>query len=284
MGTVDFTYKYPYVGSGEKGKYYYQWASSQIKLNGCYTHPMVFNNTIVGCKHLKIRIEIENTGSGSIYGISWDFMVYKAGGYWTDIKTFILPESGEYTIDCDINNLNITQFAFAPSSNPGSNRKWTNWYGVEEITLTETHELKSPTAGNFHYGVFANSNSLEQKPAAVYVNINGTLVKATEIIVNIDGSLKSVSPVYSDYYKTETESSWLYTFTPETDGLYRIKENRILGDHELRLYSSDFTELTDGYFYDRSFELKAGTLYYILVTHYIHAETSESYLQIYKED
>ena len=52
----------------------------------------------------------------------------------------------------------------------------------------------------------------------------------------------------------------------------------------MHLYNSDFTEITDSYFYDKSFELTAGTLYYITVTHYYYADASESYLQIYKEE
>jgi hypothetical protein len=284
MGTVNFIYDYPYLGYGEMGKYFCQWASSQIRLNGCYTTPMVFNNTVRGCKHMKIDIEIENTGYGTIYGISWDFIVYRSEGYWTDIATFTLPDSGQYTIDCDIPDYNITQFAFVPTYNPGSSRTWTAWYNVEQLTLTETYDVKTPSTGAFHYGVFFNRYGLEETVSEVYANVNGSLVRATDVLANIDGKLKSVRPVYSDHYTSESETSWLYGFTPRTNGTYRIKEKRISGDHELRLYSSDFSELYDGYFYDQSFELTAGTLYYILVTHFRGADASESYLQIYKED
>lgn len=284
MATVDFVYDYYYAGYGENGRYQAQWSESRVTLNGSYTYPMVFNNTVPGCKHITCDIEIENTGSGTIYNRSWDFFVCKSNGSWTEIMSFTLPDTGLYTIDCDINNLSITKIAVVPSSNPGSSRQWTNWYGIEKLTITESLEVLEPTAGTFHYGVFTNRYGLNKEVTEVYVNIDGSLVRATGVMANIDGDLKSVAPVYSAHYTSESDSTWLYGFTPDTDGTYRIREKRISGDHELHLYTSDFTEITDSYFYDESFELTAGTLYYITVTHYYNAEASESYLQIYKED
>lgn len=117
----------------------------------------------------------------------------------------------------------------------------------------------------------------------VYANIDGTLKQATDVLVNIDGSLVSLPQVQSAYLKTTSDAMTLYGFTPSVSGTYRITQKKISGDHEIRLYGSDFTPLYDGYFYDRSFDLVAGTLYYITVTHYRGADTSESYLQIYKE-
>lgn len=283
MATVDFVYSYPYAGYNEDARFGNQWATSQKRLNGCYTYPMVFNNTIPGCKHLKISIEVENTGSGTIYGLRWDFMVCKSNGSWVDIETFTMPETGLYTIDCDINGYDVTMFAIVPTSDPGSSREWSSWFNVEQVILTEQLELKTPTSGYFHYGIFSNNYGITKEPTEVYVNIDGGLKKATNVLANIEGDLKSVTPVYSDHYTSNSEISWLYGFTPDADGEYRIKEKRISGDHELRLYSSDFTELCDGFFYDSSFVLSAETLYYILVTHYRGADASESYLQIYKE-
>ena len=124
---------------------------------------------------------------------------------------------------------------------------------------------------------------MEQKLTEVYANIDGTLKQATDVLVNIDGTLVSLPQVQSAYLKTDTECMTVYGFTPTVSGTYRIKQKKISGDHEIRLYGSDFTPLYDGYFYDRSFDLTAGTLYYISVTHYYTADTSESYLQINKE-
>ena len=76
----------------------------------------------------------------------------------------------------------------------------------------------------------------------------------------------------------------IFALTPETSGKYKMQVKRLSGDHEIRLYSSDFQVLYDGYFYDSSFELTAGTLYYITLTHYYAADISDSYLQIYKEE
>jgi len=284
MATVDFIYDYPYIGNNEKKKFGCQWSENRERINGSYTYPMKFNNTVHRCKHLKIYIEIENTGYGSIYDIEWEFLVCKANGSWVTIESFTLPETGEYTVDCDINNLDISMFAFVPSSNPGSNRTWDNWYSIEQLVITEQFGTLPLSTGEFHNGIYPNNYGIKKDASEVYVNIDGVLKKATDVLVNYDGALKSVPPVYSDHYISESESVWLYGFTPDTNGKYRIKENRISGDHELRLYSSDFKKLYDGYFYDRSFELKAGVIYYILVSHYYSAETSESYLQIYKED
>ena len=88
--------------------------------------------------------------------------------------------------------------------------------------------------------------------------------------------------IVSSAFKT-VSGRIVYGFTPSASGSYRITQKKISGDHEIRLYGSDFTPLYDGYFYNQSFDLAAGILYYITVTHYRGADTSESYLQIFKE-
>ena len=283
MATVNFTYDYPYAGYGEDGRFQNKWSESRVTLNGCYTYPMVFNTAVTQCKHIKMNVEIENTGFGTVLGRSWDFFVYRQSYGWYEVCSFTLPDDGKYTIDTDISNYTITQIACVPSSNPGSSRTWNTWYGIEQLTITETVTVNELTTGTFQYGVFANYYGLEQKLTEVYVNIDGTLKQATDVLVNIDGSLVSLPKVNSAYLKTESDSMTLYGFTPSVSGAYKITQKKISGDHEIRLYGSDFTPLYDGYFYDRSFDLAAGTLYYITVTHYRGADTSESYLQIYKE-
>ena len=216
-------------------------------------------------------------------GRSWDFFVYRQSYGWYEVCSFTLPDDGKYTIDTDISNYTITQIACVPSSSPGSSRTWNTWYGIEQLTITETVTVNELTTGTFQYGVFANYYSLEQKLTEVYANIDGALKQATDVLVNIDGSLVSLPQVQSAYLKTTSDSMTLYGFTPSVSGTYKITQKKISGDHEIRLYGSDFTPLYDGYFYDRSFDLVAGTLYYITVTHYRGADTSESYLQVYKE-
>ena len=206
MAKVDFIYNYPYVGYGETGRFHVQWAESRKSLNGCYTYPMVFNNVVTGCQHLKISIEIENTGSGTIYARSWDFMVCKSNGSWVDITTFVLPSTGKYTVDCDIGGLDITMFAFVPSSNPGSNRAWDSWFIVERITLTETIEAALPQTGMFQYGVFVNRYGVSQELNEVFANIDGKLMRATDILVNINGRLSPLKSVYSAHITSETET------------------------------------------------------------------------------
>jgi len=197
---------------------------------------------------------------------------------------FNLPSDGIYTLDCDIAGYTITKFAFVPSSDPGSNRTWESWFGVEELVITESVEITELQTNAFQYGLFVNQSGVTQQINQTFVNINGTLVPATGIYANINDELVPVQTVYSYHYTTVKESMTLFSFTPEMDGKYKIQVKRLSGDHEIRLYSSDFQELSDGYFYDRSFELTAGTLYYITLTHYYAADISDSYLQIYKEE
>ena len=141
------------------------------------------------------------------------------------------------------------------------------------------------STGMFQYGVFTNRSGVKKDLTEVYVNIGGTLTQATDILVNIDDELVSLAPVYSAYLKTESEIMYLYKFIPPADGAYKIQVKRLSGDHEIRLYDSTFTPLYEGYFYNQSFLLTEGSVYYITITHYYaNEEVGESYLQIYKED
>lgn len=283
MATVNFTYDYPYCGYGDTGRFKCHWSDSQIKINGNYTHPMIFNSTVPICNHLKVYIEITNTGSGTVMGISWDFMVYRLNYGWTTLQTFTLPDDGKYTIDCDVPNYGITQFLAVPSYRQSTSRTWENWYRIDSLTVTESLEANEPKTGMFQYGVFTNRSGLKNELTEVYVNIGGTLKQATDILVDNGVTLVSIAPVYSAYLKTEQEEIHLYRFTPPMDGKFRIKQKSLFGNHQIRLYDSAFTPLYDGYFNNRSFSLTEGSVYYITLTHYYTAGESESYLQIYKE-
>jgi len=280
---ISFIYDYPYCGYKTAARYGNQWSTNRITLNGCYTYPMMFNNTVPGCRHMKIGAEITNTGSGTVYGRSWDFMVYRQNYGWIDIETFTLPEGGLYTIDCDISNINIIQFAVVPSSNPGSSKTWDSWFGMERLTITEAVTTTDLISGDFQYGIFPNRYGITQQPNEVYVNIGGTLTKAKKIFVNIDGTLIELPKVYSGYFKTIKEEMKVFEFTPPSSGTYTITQKKISGDHEIRLYDSAFTPISESYFYNGAFALTGGSVFYISVIHYYNsAETGESYLQIYK--
>lgn len=281
--TISFKYDYPYRGYKANAKYGNQWASSRTTLNGCNTYPMLFNNTLPKCTHMKISVEVINTGSGTIYGISWDFMVYRQSYGWTDIHTFTMPTGGIYTIDCDLPSYNITQFAVVPSSNPGSSRSWESWFGVERLTITETVTTADLTTGEFQYGIFPNRYGITQSISEIYVNIGGTLTKSKDILVNVDGVLVSLPKVYSGYFQSATEQMKVFEFTPMDTANYMITQKRISGDHEIRLYDSGYNQISDGYFYNQAFALTGGSLYYAAVTHYYSASASESWLQIYKQ-
>ena len=283
MASVSFTYDYPYFSFGEKGRYQIQWATSERTLNGCYTYPAIFNTTVPYCKHIKVEVEIENTGSGTVLNRSWDFMVCKSNGSWVDIKTFTMPSDGVYTLDCDV-GYSISQFAFLPSSNPGSSRTWNTTYTLEKLTVTETLTLNDLSSGLFQYGVFANYYGVTQRLNEVYVNIDGVLKPSTDIRVNVDGTLKSLPPVYSAHITTTSDAVNLFSFTPSESGTYKVCQKVVSGDHEIRFYDKAMAPLTERYFYSQSFSLTAGTLYYITVTQYHNTASGESYLQIYKED
>ena len=285
MATIDFTYDYPYAGNGDKGRFQSEWASSNTKVNGSYVYPMVFNETVPNCSHIKIAVEIENTGSGSVYGKKWELQVYRKGYGWREVTTFTLPENGICTVECDVPGYDITKYVFVPSTNPGTSCTWNAWYEVEKLTITEEVELKELETGNFQYGVFVNRGGIKEQLNEVYVNVNGTLKSATDILINVNGELKQIQPVLSTHHISDTDYTVLVPFQPQQDGVYKIKRKKISGDHELRIYNSDFSMLYEKYFYDMSFELIAGALYYISITHYYgEDEESESYLQIYREE
>lgn len=205
MANVSFRYDYPYCVQNEKARFGAQWAESSTTLNGCTTYPMVFNNTVPGCRHMKVNIEIENTGSGTVLGRSWDFMIRKSSGGWSDLKTFTMPSDGIYTVDCDVSGYNITQIACVPSSNPGSSRTWNSWFSIEQLTITESVPLEELSTGTFLYGVFPNRAGVSQKVSEVFVNVGGVLQPVTDVLVNIGGTLTSVPPVHSAYLKTTSE-------------------------------------------------------------------------------
>ena len=284
MATINFTYKYPYCGYGETGRFRNVYSDSRITSNGNYTYPVVFNNPVPNVSHIKINVDVDNTGSGTVLGISWDFKVYRNSYGWVKIQTFTMPEDGIYTVDCDIPNYTITQYLCVPSSRQSSSRTWGIGYDTESMVITETLEANELTTGMFQYGVFTNRSGVKKDLTEVHVNIGGSLLQATDILVNIDDTLVSLAPVNSAYLKTESEIMYLYKFIPPSDGTYKIKVKRLSGDHEIRFYDSEFTQLYDGYFYDRSFALTEGSVYYITLTHYYsNSNVGESYLQIYKE-
>lgn len=285
MATIDFTYDYPYAGNGLDGRFQAEWASSNTKVNGSYVYPMVFNETVPNCSYIKVMVEIESTGSVSLYGKKWELMVYRKGYGWRTVTEFILPDTGICTVECEVPGYDITKYVCVPSSNYGTSCTWDVWVEVEKLTITEEVELKELETGNFQYGVFVNRGGIKEQLNEVYVNVNGTLKPATEILVNTDEKIISIQPVLSAHYISDKDYTVLVPFQPEQDGVYKIKRKKISGDHELRIYNSDFSMLYEKYFYDMSFELTAGALYYISITHYYgEDEESESYLQIYREE
>ena len=280
--TISFTYDYPYPYYNEKCRYGIKYASSSTSLNGCNIYTVIFNNTVPRCSYFKISGTITNTGSGTVLGLNWDFFVYRQSYGWVNLKTFVMPADGIFEVESAVGSYNITNFAVAPSSNPGSSRAWGSSYSVKKLTINESITTTDFVTTDFISGFFLNDYGVEQKPNEVFVNIGETLTRVRKALVNLEGTLSELPMAYSSYFKTTSETMRLYEYIPKETGTYRIKVNRAKGDHEARIYSSAFVQLNDGYTYDETLELTANTTYYITLTHYYSAEESESNLLVYK--
>jgi hypothetical protein len=104
-------------------------------------------------------------------------------------------------------------------------------------------------------------------------------------LVNIGGSLAELPAAYSGAFaSTVPDSTRLFEFTPPASGTYRFEVVRASGDHEARLYDSAFGRVDTGaYFYDGSFALTGGSLYYIALTQFVgNSEPADSVLLINK--
>lgn len=287
MATINFTYDYPYTYYNEEnGRFTWHLSTGRATLNGCYTYPIQFNSTVPKCSHITIELEVTNTGSVTVLGRDWDLYTYNEVNGWRKATKFTMPSDGKCSVDCVFQTAtNISRLACVPSSDPGSRAQWSLSCSINRMTITEALTIQELDTGVFHYGVFLYDFGVKTDVAEVFVNMGGTLTKASDIFVNIDDELRAVSSVYSAYLKTETESISLYRFIPQKSGTYRIQNKLLSGDHEIRLYDSNFDMLDDNYFYSQSFPLEEGSVYYITMTHYYaNTDTGESYLQIYKED
>lgn len=282
--TVNITYDYPHGGFEGNGRFSHVWASSQITLNGNYTHAMVFNTVVPKCSHIEVYVFAENV-SGNVLGISWDFYVFKANYGWMVAKQFTMSTDGWCTIECDLANINITQFAFVPSISQPSGYQWNTYYSVWEMTVTETLTVNDVSTSTFQYGVFANYYGVDKQLNEVFANVGGTLKRATNILVNIENRLVPITPVYSAYLKTENDIPIVYKFVPDSSGTYKIKNSDVVGRQIIMLFDSGLNSLSEYPFYYNSFALTGGNVYYIAKIHmYSDSYTaSESYLQIYKE-
>ena len=285
MATVNFVYNYPYCGGGEEPRFGCSWQDSSVRLNGCNVHPKVFNQMVPGCRFIQLEMGITNSSGASVTNRNWDLYILQSTGTWRKVTTFFLPESGEYILDCDIDNRSFTKFAVVPSSNPSSYTEWSIWCVVTKLTITEKLEVYTLSTGTYFAGVMVSRSGVGHEITEVFVNHNGALTRATDVLINVNGTLKSVVPVYSSGVCSSTDLPCLFSFTPAVSGTYRITNKRYTGDHEIRFYNADFSPVGgEEYFYDESFELTAGTLYYITLTHFCYEdEQSESDLQIYKE-
>ena len=232
---------------------------------------------------MQIEIEIGDKSGTSVLNRNWCLYVRLASGTWKKVTTFLLPETGEYTLDADIPNYDITMFTFVPETRL-SYASWSSWFSVAELTVTETLEVNSLTEGKYFYGIYPSMGGIKEEPVQVYFNNGGTLVQAKGVYVNVNGTLKAVSGVSSGHFSSDTDKPILCKFVPDETGTYRVFTKCVSGDHEIRLYNADFSPVRQSYFYDRSFELTQGTTYYATLTHFCYeSEPSESELLILKE-
>ena len=284
MATVNLTYNYPHGGFEGNGRFRHVWASYQITLNGNYTHAMVFNTIVPKCSHIEVYVFAKNI-SGAVMNISWDFYVYRANYGWVLAKQFTMPADGWCTIECDLANIDITQFACVPSNRQSSSYQWSTYFEVLRMTVTETLTVNDVYTGTFQYGVFVNHYGVDALLNEVFANIGGSLKRATNILVNMENQLVPITPVYSAYLKTETDLPVVYKFVPGSSGTYKIKNSEVVGKQTIMLFDSGLNSLSEYPFYSDSFNLTGGNVYYIAKIHmYSDSYTeSETYLQIYKE-
>ena len=291
--TINFQYKYPYSVWSENSRFRMAYDTSQTYLSGNYTYPMTFQTTYPYVVRMKITFYAENGAGTSILNRNWYFYLYN-GSSWYTVVSFTMPQTGtnsstgkaygEYTWEGNVGYSGVRKFAAVPTSQMSSGTSWTNGITIEEMTVQE-----SVTTVDFvttdYFTAFPNYGGVTQRPTQVYANIGGTITAAKKVLANIGGTLVELPPVYNGAYTSTVPDSFrLYEFTPPSTGTYRILVSKNSGDHEARLCNSSFVDQNGGsYFYDSSFALTGGSVYYIMLTHYVYnTDTSDSVIFITK--
>lgn len=288
--SINFQYIYPYNLWDEASRYYVYYDENRTTLSGNYTYPLSFMKNYPYIVRARIVIRADNSSGTNILNRNWYFYVYT--GSWRNIATFTMPESGtngdgklygEYTWEGNI-GYTVQKIAAVPTSTLSTSTEWFLGVTIEEMTVRETVTTTDLTTNNY-FTAFPNYAGVAKRPTRIYANVGGTLTAATKVLTNIGGTLVEMPTVYSgEYTTTVPESFRLYEFTPTATGTYRILVSRKSGDHEARLYNSSFADLNNGtYFYDGSFSLTGGSVYYIMLTHYYtNTETADSVIFITK--
>jgi hypothetical protein len=254
---------------GDSGsRYKTDYDDSRVTLSGNYTYGLHFKIAVPYMVSCKVNLYASNTSGTSILNRSW--YLYRYVTSWTSVATFTMPSTGEYTWEGNLGVSNILKFAAVPTATMSTGTEWTLGLSVSEMKIRESHTTVDLGTGEY-FPVFPNRSGVEQRPTRVYANISGTLTAARHVYANIGGVLTELPPVYSGAFQsTVPDTMRLYEFTPPSSGTYRFEVSRKSGDHEARLYDSSFAALNDGqYFYNGSFALTGGSLYYISLTQYI---------------
>jgi hypothetical protein len=278
---VNFQYKYPYGVWTAASRYKVDYDTTRVTLSGNYTYPLSFVATTKPyIVRAKVTISASNTSGTSILNRSW--YLYRYTTSWATVATFTMPADGVYVWEGTI-GATVGKFAAVPTATMSSGTEWTLGLSVDEMIVQESVTTADLGSGEY-FAAFPNQSGVTQRPTKVYANIGGTLTAAKKIYANIGGALTELPPVYSGTYtSTIPDSMRLFEFTPTVSGTYRFEIYRKSGDHEARLYDSSFNKLDDGYFYNGSFALTGGSLYYIMLTHYVtNTDAADSVLIINK--
>jgi len=290
--TVNFQYKYPYGVWSANSRFRVDYDTSQTYLSGNYTYPLSFQTNYPYVVKMKVTLYAENNVGTSILNRSWYLYLYN-GSSWYTILTFTMPQTGttpqgkaygEYVWEGNVGYSGVRKFAAVPTAQMSTGTTWTNGITIEEMTIQESVTTVDLTTNNY-FTVFPNYGGVAQRPTQIYANIGGTLTVAKNVYANIGGALTELPPAYNGAYTTTVPDNYrVYEFTPPSTGTYKIQVERKSGDHEARLYNSAFTDMNGGnYFYDGSFALTGGSLYYIMLTHYVgNTSTSDSLIFITK--
>ena len=283
---INFQFDYPYNVWAAESRYFGEWYSSQISLNGFNVTPFDFKKSpapyIVDAD---ITMYMTPTSGTNASGRSWR-LYYLVGGSWS-YATFNMPSVAmnteiAYTWTGAIGGT-VTRFAACPASSAYSHY-WTLGFGFDRLKVRENINTVDLVTTDY-FTAFPNYGGVTQRPTQVYADVGGVLTPAKKVYANIGETLIELPPAYSGaYVSTVPDSFRVYEFTPPTTGTYKIMVERKSGDHEARLYNSSFVDQNGGnYFYDASFSLTGGSVYFIMLTHYYYnTATSDSLIFITK--
>jgi hypothetical protein len=279
---VNFQYVYPHSLKAANSRFYAYYDGEIFRLHNKNVETLLFSAPVPYLVGAAIRFTAANDTGSSVLNIPWEAFAYN--GAWNSLGTFTMPSAGEYTSHWDANLADVSRVVAVPIQSLSGGTRFVVGIYANEITLRESLTT-TDLAADEYFPAFPNDYGVTQRPSKIFANIGGALTPAKKVLVNIGGSLAELPAAYSGAFSSVTPDSMrLFEFTPPASGTYRFEVVRASGDHEARLYDSAFVRIdTDAYFYNGSFALTGGSLYYIALTQYVgNSDPADSVLTIIK--